>query len=414
MPMPTADADIVVIGAGLAGLSAAVRLQEAGYHVRVFEAGDEVGGRVRTDVLDGFRLDRGFQLLNPAYPAVRAMIDLPALQLCRFWRVLRVVDADRTRLLGNPLDSPRGVTGLRPPSPAGPRDLAALLALSVRDAAAPARLLTGAADQTTERELRRWGFSKRFVDGVLRPFLTGVFAEADLNTSARFFHLVWRSFLRAAPVLPADGIGAVPHQLADRLHPGTVLLNTRVENTSPGEARVDGRRHTTRAVLVATDATAAADLVPNLPTPVWKGLHTFYFRAPEAPLPEPVITVDSRRGPVVNTTVLSNVSGTYAPAGQALISATTLLDTDHAATDDAVRTQLAELYRTSTTNWDLVNHYPIPHALPRMTAPHRLRTPPGVAPGMYVCGDHFDTSSIQGALASGARAARAIAADLAR
>lgn len=411
--LPTADTDVIVVGAGLAGLSAAVRLQEAGCNVRVFEADDDVGGRVRTDVLDGFLLDRGFQLLNPAYPAVRALIDRRALRPHRFWRVLRVVDAGRIRLLGNPFDSPRGVTGLQPPSPVGFRDLAALAALSLRDAAAPARFLTGAADQTTERELRRWGLSERFIDAVLRPFLTGVLAEADLDTSARFFHLVWRSFLRAAPVLPADGMGALSHQLADRLAAGTVTLNARVEDAGPGEVRVAGRRHTTRAVVVATDATAAADLLPTLPIPAWKGLHTFYFRAPEAPLPEPVITVDSRRGPVVNTTVPSNVSSTYAPTEQALISATTLLNADHADTRDAVTAHLAELYRTSTANWDLVGHYPIPHALPRMTAPHRLRTPTRVEPGLYVCGDHRDTSSIQGALASGARAARAVSADFA-
>ncbi|MGW0891584.1 NAD(P)/FAD-dependent oxidoreductase [Saccharopolyspora sp. NPDC002578] len=414
MTSSATDTDVVVVGAGLAGLSAAVRLLKAGHRVQVFEASDDVGGRVRTDLVDGFRLDRGFQLLNPAYPAVRRLIDLRALRPGRFWRVLRIVGTDRIRYLGSPFDTLQGMVGLKPPSPVGLRDLAVLSALSLRDAGAPARLLTGAADRATARELDRWGLSAPFVNDVLKPFLTGVFAEAELNTSARFFHLVWRSFLRAAPVLPADGMGALARQLADRLPAGTVRLNASVESVDAGEVRVGGKRHTTRAVLVATDATSAARLLPGLPVPGWKGLHTFYYRAPRAPLAEPVITVDSRRGPIVNTTVPSAVSDSYAPTGQALISATTLHNDieDDAHTQEAVLSQLAELYRTSTSDWDFIAHYPIPQALPAMTAPHRLRAPVRFAPGLYVCGDHLDTSSIQGALSSGARAANAVSADL--
>ncbi|MGH3096204.1 MAG: NAD(P)/FAD-dependent oxidoreductase [Streptosporangiales bacterium] len=410
------DTDVVVVGAGLAGLAATLGLQRRGYRVWVVEAADRPGGRVATDHVDGFTLDRGFQLLNPAYPAVRALVDVPALAPHRFWRALHVVDGERARLLGNPLDTPAALTGLIPPSTAGLRDLAALAAFSLRDAGAPARLLTGAADQSTRRELDRWGVSADFRESVLRPFLTGVFGEAELATSARFFHLVWRSFTRAAPVLPAAGMQSLPQQLADRLAPGTLTLDTPVEAVHAGTVLAGGTRLVARAVVVATDADSAAQLLPELPVPGWNGLHTFYYRTNESPLDQPVITIDATGdGPVVNTTVLSAAAPSYAPADASLVGALTLTGAvgATASLQRAVRSHLARLYRTNTAGWELLADYRISHALPAMAAPHRLRAPTRVSPGLYVCGDHRDTSSIQGALASGTRAARAVTAELA-
>ncbi|MGH9061596.1 MAG: FAD-dependent oxidoreductase, partial [Acidimicrobiales bacterium] len=303
------NADVIVVGAGLAGLAAAIELQRSGYRVRIFEAADRVGGRVRTDTIDGFTLDRGFQLLNPAYPAVRVLVDLPALDPRKFWRAIRLVEGDRSRLLGHPLDTPRAIRGLLERGPVGVRDVLALAAFSARDVAGPARLLTEAADQTTRAEFRRWGLSDSCVDQVLAPFLAGVFAEAGLNTSSRFFHLVWRSFLRAAPVLPARGMAALPRQLAGRLAAGTLSLSAPVDAVAPGTVRIDGTSHRARAVVVATDATAANRLIPGLTVPDWKGLRTFYYRTTTPPLSHPVLTIDARgEGPVCNTAVLSAVA----------------------------------------------------------------------------------------------------------
>lgn len=414
MSLHDAETDVVVAGAGLAGLAAARTLQQAGCRVQVLESADDVGGRVRTDVVDGFRLDRGFQVLNPAYPAVRSLVDIRRLRPHHLPRVLRVVDGERTRILGNPLDNTEALTGLLKPEVPGVRDLAALMALSLRDGAAPARLLTGAADQTTRRELDRWGLSSAFVEQVLTPFLSGVFGEGELTTSARFFHLAWRSFLRAAPVLPSAGMGALARQFGDRLDPGTVELNTPVETVRPGRIEAGTRDRHAHAIVVATDANTAASLVPDLEVPSWNGLRTFYYRTSTPPVSDSAITIDARRdGPVRNTFVPSNLSAGYAPEGSGLISATTLMDDSlrDNGTEREVRGHLAHLYNSDTSKWELLADYPIRHTLPRMTAPHQLRRPVRVEPGLYVCGDHRDTSSIQGALVSGARAARAVLAD---
>lgn len=414
MSLHLPETDVVVVGAGLAGLTSARKLQQAGYRVQVLEADDDVGGRVRTDVVNGFRLDRGFQVLNPAYPAVRSLVDMRGLRAHRLPRALRVVDGERARVLGNPLEARGAIAGLLASEAPGLRDMTALSALSLRDIAGPARMLTAAADQTTRRELKRWGLSSAFVEQVLTPFLSGVFGEAELSTSARFFHLAWRSFLRAAPVLPSAGMGALTRQLADRIGGEAVELNTSVEAVQPGWVKESGRGRHTRAVVVATDANTAASLLHDLEVPGWNGLRTFYYRTSTPPVPDSMITVDARDGPVRNTFVPSNLSAGYAPDDSGLISATTLMDDPRRDSDIErdVRGHLAHLYRSDTSRWELLADYPITRALPRMTAPHQLRRSVRLEPGLYVCGDHRDTSSIQGALVSGARAARAVLADL--
>ncbi|MGW4058327.1 NAD(P)/FAD-dependent oxidoreductase [Amycolatopsis sp. NPDC004747] len=401
-------AEVVVVGAGLAGLAAAVTLHRAGVPCTVLEASDDVGGRVRTDVVDGFRLDRGFQILNPAYPAIRRLVDVDALELGRFWRAVRVADDDRVSLLGNPVDTPKALRDIVARRYLSAKDLAAMGALTARVAAGPAQAIIDRADRTTAEELRRAGVSARAVDTVLRPFLSGVFLERELTTSARFFQLVWRSFLRSAPSLPALGMGELPRQLARRLPTSAVHLGTPAEEIRPGRVRTaDGVVWPARAVVVATDGSAAARLA-GTEEPHWNSGTTWYFAPPRSPLREPVIVLDARGGPVVNTSVVSEVCPGYAPPGSALVSASALT----ALPEPEVRTALGRMYRTDATRWPLVARYEIRRALPSMPPPHDLRREVRLGEGLYVCGDHRDTSSLQGALASGTRAARAVLADL--
>jgi hypothetical protein len=405
------ETEVVIVGAGLAGLAVARGLHRRGVAVAVLEADDEVGGRVRTDVVDGFRLDRGFQVLNPAYPAVRRLVDLDRLAPHRFWRAVRIIDGDRSTLLGHPLDCPKALLDIAARRYLSVRDLAALGALSARDIGAPARLLTGAADQSTADELDRWGLSTTAVSAVLRPFLTGVFLESDLSTSARFFHLVWRTFLRSAPVVPAEGMGALPRQLAADLPDDAIHRDTAVHAVSANQVRTEaGDTWRARVVVVATDGTSAHGLLPQVPDPVWHGVTTWYFATDEPPLREPVIVTSAGPGPVTNSTVLSEVAPGYAPSGRSLVSVSSIGEPDVRE----VRSALAAMYRTNTDRWEDVATYRISHALPAMPAPHPIRRSVRVADGLYVCGDHRDTSSIQGALASGSRTAAAVLTQLGR
>lgn len=403
--------DVVVIGGGLAGLACALDLSRAGLHVELHEAGDEVGGRMRTDHRDGFVLDRGFQVFNTAYPQVKRRLPLRDLRLRPFTPGVLAHTPTGVARLTDPTRRPREAGNLLPGRVLGARDLAALAALTARDMLAPPALLKRGGDRSTADALSGSGLSAEAVDHLLRPFLSGVFLDKKLETSARFFHLVWRSMARGTLCLPARGIGSVPRLLADRLPDGTVRLESPVAAVTEGGVLLrDGTERPAEVVVVATDAAGAARLLPGLPVPRGRTVTTYYHAAETSPLPEPTLVVDSTLA-VLNTCVLTEVTTTYAPPGTALVS-TSVLGGDPPGAEVAVRRRLAELYGTDTSPWRLVATYTLVDALPAMRPPWPLSRSTRFAKGRYVCGDHRATGSVQGALASGSRAAREVLADV--
>jgi glycine/D-amino acid oxidase-like deaminating enzyme len=406
--------DVLVVGAGMAGLACARDLAAGGLTVRVLEAGDAVGGRMRTDRVGGFTVDRGFQIFNTAYPQVGRRLPLRALRLRPFTPGVLVHTGQGRVRFTDPTRRPRETGDLLGGRVAGPRDLAALAALCARDMLAPAALLRRPRQhETTTREtLAAAGFTDHFVERFFRPFLSGVFLEDDLETSGRVFHLVWRSMLRGTLCLPAEGIGAVPALLAQGLPPGALRLETPVERlTADGLLLADGREATARAVVVATGPGPAATLLPGLRVPPYRTVTTYFHACPPTPLAEPTLVTDTRRR-FLNTVVLSEAVRGYAPRGRSLV-ATSVLGADTPGREAALRDTLAEVYDTSTAGWEPVAVRTVHDALPAMPPPWPLVRRARVAPGAYACGDHRATGSVQGALASGARAAREVLRDLA-
>ncbi|MFE0518361.1 NAD(P)/FAD-dependent oxidoreductase [Streptomyces sp. NPDC058954] len=413
MPAPARTPDVLVIGAGVAGLACARDLLAAGLEVDVVEASDAVGGRMRSDRVEGFVVDRGFQVFNTSYPQVRQRLALRDLGLRPFTPGFLVHTAEGRLRFSDPTRRPRTLPDLLPGRLAGPRDLAALGLLSARDMLAPVRLVKRARESTTRTALAGAGFSEGFVERFFRPFLSGVFLEDELETSSRFFHLVWRSMLRGTLCLPTAGIGAVPRALGAALPTGTVRLETAVTGlTDEGAVTADGTELPARTVVVATGPGPAAHLLPGLELPDYRTVTTYYHVAPRLPLAEPTLLVDERRR-FLNTCVLSEVVPDYAPAGSALV-ATSVLGRDAEKRETAVREALAEVYDGDTDGWDLLTSRTIQDALPAMPPPQPLSRGTRVGRGRYVCGDHRSTGSVQGALASGARAAREALRDLHR
>lgn len=404
--------DVVVIGAGLAGLQCARILTAAGRRVSVLEASDGIGGRVRTDLVDGFRCDRGFQLLNPAYPDAKSQLDLAALALRPFGRGVAVRDADGTWLLtANPV-SLLGRAGSRFLQPSALAALARWLA----PALGPVPNLLAAPDLSLAESFDAAGFRGPLREQVVEPFLAGVLLESEGRTSARFVRLLARSFTLGVPALPSQGMAAIPHQLAAGLT-SPVERETRatavvregdrwVVHTPAGERAAD-------TVVIATDPVGAASLA-DVPAPPMKGVVTWWFAAPSAPTASRYLMVEGRAGagPVVNTAVVSNVAPSYAPAGGHLVQASALLAPGAPPPPlDGVLAQLATLYDAPTGDWHLLVAHVIPDALPELPSPLDVRRPISFGPGRYVCGDHRDTASIQGALVSGRRTAEAILAE---
>ncbi|MER8007602.1 NAD(P)/FAD-dependent oxidoreductase [Streptomyces sp. NPDC094149] len=413
MPAPARTPDVLVIGAGVAGLACARDLLAAGLEVDVVEASDAVGGRMRSDRVEGFVVDRGFQVFNTSYPQMRHRVALRDLGLRPFTPGFLVHTADGRLRFSDPTRRPRTLPDLLPGRLAGPRDLAALGLLAARDMLAPVRLVKRSRESTTRTALAGAGFSEDFVERFFRPFLSGIFLEDELETSSRFFHLVWRSMLRGTLCLPTAGIGAVPRALGAALPTGTVRLETAVTGlTDEGAVTADGTELPARTVVVATGPGPAAHLLPGLDLPDYRTVTTYYHVAPRPPLAEPTLLVDERRR-FLNTCVLSEVVPEYAPAGSALV-ATSVLGRDAEKRETAVREALAEVYDGDTGGWDLLTARTIQDALPAMPPPQPLSRTTRVGPGRYVCGDHRSTGSVQGALASGARAAHEALRDLHR
>ena len=418
----------MVVGAGLAGLRCAEVLADAGRSVVVLEAGRVAGGRQRTDEVDGFLLDRGFQVRNPAYPAVQRWVDVDALRLRPFGAGLLVRRDGGLAELTHPLRSPSGIPGTLRSGLLTPRAVLALARWAGPAVLAPRRVIAGP-DRSVRAGLDRAGVTGPLRTEVLEPFLAGVLAEDRGDTSDAFVRLLVRMFALGVPGVPARGIRALPEQLADRVRRLGVDLRVAHPVVSvtedAGGASVElagGGRVRGRAVVVAVGPDAVAGLTP-LPAPATKGLQTWWFAAPEAPTDSSMLIVDGRRrGPVVNAAVMSNAAPSYAPAGRHLVQVTCLLDAGRpgteptaasAAADEAVvRRQAGEMFGVSTDAWELIRRDDIHHALPAQPAPLRTAAPARVSPGVYVAGDHRDTASIQGALVSGNRVAQAVLADL--
>ncbi|MDV3222416.1 NAD(P)/FAD-dependent oxidoreductase, partial [Intrasporangium sp.] len=421
----------VVVGAGLAGLRCASRLLELGHDVLVLEAGDEVGGRVRTDLVDGFRCDRGFQVLNPAYPAVRRWVDVGALDVLPFRAGVLVRTDDDLVTVADPVREPGLLPATLRSGLLRPRELAALTRWAARVLVDPRGVMRGP-DTELHSSLDAAGVRGPLRHQVLEPFIAGVLADSHGTTSATFTKLLLRMFALGRPGLPAAGMGALPRQLAgplgDRIRFGERVVAVEAPGSSgAGSGRVTVRsgagERQARVAVVATDPVTAGALTPIPPPPV-KGLVTWWFDAPEAPTGQALLAVDGRGshggrpgspGPVWNTAVVSNAAPTYAPPGRHLVQATTLLDRpDGDAPEEDIRQHVGQILGCDTSRWEVVARHQIDVALPAMPPPLRARLDVSLGNGLFVCGDHRDTASIQGALVSGNRTAEAIARHLAR
>ena len=412
------DPDALIIGAGLAGLSCARQLRRHDFTVEILEASDRVGGRVRTETVDGFRLDRGFQVLLTAYPQTQLELDYGALDLHAFYDgALIRYDGDFHRIgdpFRHPLDAPR--TLFSPiGSPADKLRVARLRRHLTRESIATVmqRKERTALEALTER----WGFSSSMVDRFFRPFFGGVFFDRSLGASSRMFEFLFKMFASGRTVLPAGGMEQIPKQMAASLPDDIVKLNTPVEAVEGQTVtQKGGGTREAPAVIVATEAPAADRLVGDV-TPV-EGRSTVcvYYAAPESPLDDPILVLDGdNAGPINNVIVPSDVAPGYAPDDRALVAAVVVGDPSESDADleRAVREQLIDWFGLEAGGWDHLQTMRIPYALPDQSPPF-LQDPERTVrrrSGLYVCGDHRRTGSLNGAIASGRAAARAVLED---
>src|SRR5512139_1028954 len=403
------SSDVVVVGAGLAGLVCARELEAADLDVVVLERSDAVGGRVRTDLVDGYRCDRGFQLLNPAYPALSQLVDVEGLALRSFAAGAALAGPRGFAIVADPKRSPAYLPQVLRSGYVRPAELARFGAWA-RPSFGSVRKLLAQEDEALAESLDSAGVRGKIRDEVFEPFFAGVLAEDRGETSATFARLLVRSFAKGTPGVPALGMSALPEQIAADLRRDVVLGAEVVEiKRSRGAWRVAtaDAEYVGRAVVVATDPAGAAGLT-GVDTAAMKGLVTYWFATDEAPTHLDLLVLDpTRSGPVVNTAVMSNVAPAYAPDGSHLVQATALAG-EEAVGESEVRAHLERMYRTSSRRWELVVVHHVVDALPEQRPGVSLRQPVDLGDGLFVAGDHRDTASIQGALVSGRRTAAAV------
>jgi phytoene dehydrogenase-like protein len=418
--MENTKTDVIIIGAGLAGLCCARHLHRKGVRCSILESSDGVGGRIRTDIVDGYKLDRGFQVFLTSYPEAKAVLDYDSLQLRPFLPDALVRYAGRFYELSDPWRRP--VAALKSlASPIGS------FADKCRVAKFRWRTLAGTIEDrfqdpetTALQSLRDAGFSSSMIDRFFRPFLGGIFLDEQLETSSRMLSFVFRMFSLGDACLPAEGMEAIPKQLADSLPSDCVRLNTQVMRVQAGQVTLStGENLSANSIVVATDVQGAARLLGDTISPATQSTTCFYFAAPRPPIKKPILLLNGDgTGPINNLCIPTQAAPSYGPDGKSLVSVTTLKHSHPENAESLLKEtteQLATWFGPDVHQWRHLRTYRIPNALPAQRPPALQvpQRPVRWSSGIYVCGDHRDNASIQGAMVSGRRAAEAIVQDIA-
>uniref|UniRef100_A0A7N0VM44 Amine oxidase domain-containing protein n=1 Tax=Kalanchoe fedtschenkoi TaxID=63787 RepID=A0A7N0VM44_KALFE len=420
---------VVIVGAGLAGLAAATRLNSANIPFLLLDAADAVGGRVRTDHHNGYTLDRGFQILITGYPEARTLLDYPSLHLRKFYSGAQVYFNGTFHTVADPVRHPSdSLQSLSNPIGSVADKLLIGVTRLTLLATSDEQIMTRE-EKTTIELLKSIGFSDSIVDKFFRPFFGGIFFDPELGTSSRLFDFIFKCLALGDNTLPASGISTIPNQLASNLPPESILLNSRVvgidfNGDPPAVILQNGDvLRPELGVVIAIDELESEKLMGDAAVgrpkkrPV-RSTVCLYFSAAQAQIPTraPVLFLNgSGQGIINNMFFATNVAPSYAPEGQALVSVSLIGLYENVSDEDLVTRVTGELSEwfggEIVRSWTHLRTYRIPYAQPNQCPPTDLRKNPRVRKGVYACGDHMTSATFNGAMVSGREAAEALLKD---
>lgn len=445
--IPQVSSQVLVIGAGVSGLACANELIRLGIQdVIVVESSNEVGGRIRTDLVDGYLLDRGFQVFIDSYPLAEQLFNYSELSLASFnpGAVVRIADA--FHIVSDPFRRPQDILEslISPIGSLPDKLIVGIMSVLIRFKSNDD--IFSSVETSTLASLRSRGLTDSMIERFFTPFFQGIFLSSLEAQSSRMFEFVFKMFTTGSATLPSSGMGAIPKQLANRLPKGVLSLNTKVTRVRPGvvDATVStggSVEYACSHVVLATEAPVAKSLLAEAFVDVSNGIQVstprmstcVYFGIDGAPpLLDPVLVLNGDNvlpqalfdSPgllthgdlrINNVCFPSQVSSTYAPSGSSLASITVLGDVSSISDDaivSAVRSQLVAWWGATALKWTLLRVYRIPYAQPAQVVPYAVNQSPRLAPGLYCCGDHRGSATLNGAIGSALAAAAAVAEDI--
>ncbi len=408
------DVDVVIVGAGIAGLSCALTLQKSNLRFVIVEAEDAPGGRIKTDNKDGFLLDHGFQVLQTSYPEAQKILDYTSLKLQKFPAGVAIRYNGKFHIIADPRHHTRYIFETLTSPVISLKDRIAMLRLSRSVSKGTYEQIFLQPEEKTIDFLHRQGFSDKFIKIFFVPFFAGVCLDPEIQASSRVFQYIFRVFSEGDAALPSQGMGDIPRQLALRLPKETILLNTKVASINDGVATLaNGNRIVGRRVVVATSQPSLEQLLGLPPSHSSIGESCLYFASEwRPPFREPFLVLNGDgRGPINNMAFPSLAAPSYSASGKTIIAAVVI--GQYLAKEDLkeqVLNQCREWFGNAVQDWDHLHTYYIEHALPHQKPPtsNPYELPPPLHEKIRACGEHQSLPGIQWALLSGRKTAEAI------
>jgi protoporphyrinogen oxidase len=398
---------IHIIGGGISGLIAARVLEEHGLSATIIEATDRLGGRVKTDVVDGYNLDHGFQVLLTAYPAAKKYLDFDALALQEFLPGSAIFKNGKQKIIGDPL---RNLSLLLPTLVSGigtVNDKLKILALNRRLKKKSIQNIFAEKEQTTISYLENIGFSEAIITDFFIPFFSGIFLENKLETSSRMFEFVYKMFGEGNAALPKDGIQAIPKQLFEKLKSTTIIFNTKVKSVENGNIKLEsGETLKSNFTIIATQASGLVSNLKNQAT-LWKSCDTLYFEVAKREIRKPLIGLIAAPNALINNIFYHTSLQTSATALKELLSVT-VIDRQNLTNKQLVakvQKELKELCNIDSCTF--IKQYNIPMALPKLQdiQYEMLPSETRLTETIFLAGDTQLNGSLNAAMIAGERAA---------
>jgi phytoene dehydrogenase-like protein len=399
---------ITIIGAGISGLTAAIYLHKKGFEIQILEASDRAGGRIKTDIVDGFRLDKGFQVLLTEYPETKALLDYEKLNLKRFLPGATVLYDGGEFEIADPFRRPSALLATIFAPVGSLKDKINTFLLKNKLVKISTTDVFKQPETDTVSQLKKYGFSPKMIARFYKPFFSGIFLENELKTSSNMFDFVMKMFSEGDAAIPELGMEEIPKQLVAMLPENSIIYDAKVSAIENNKITCEnGQIFETDKIIIATEAIGFASNYISETKQNFHQVTNVYFEASLAPTKKAVVVLNAatKRKFVNNLVVMTNVSNKYAPENKVLIAVSVngIPDIDDETLAKNMKTELKTWYGNQVEDWKMLKTYRVNYALPNQEKVTNDLSDSEIKinENLFICGDHLMNGSINAAMKSG-------------